>query len=98
MRFILMSLLFSLSSCWMLRAYKVRKLELTDHRKLPSVTIAKSDNPFEFLEVPDKNKYKKVEIIVDSLITNTETAAFLVIRNDSLIYEKYFMGFNKNSL
>jgi len=82
----------------MLRAYKVRNLKLTDHKKLPSVTIAKSENPFEFIEVPDKNKYKKVEIVVDSMITNTETAAFVVIRNDSLIYQKYFMGFNENSL
>src|SRR5215203_1953555 len=98
MRFIVMSLLFSLSSCWMLRAYKVRNLKLTDHRKLPSVPIAKSDDPFEFIDAHDKNKYKKVEILADSMISNTETAALLIIRNDSMIYEKYFTGFDNNSL
>jgi CubicO group peptidase (beta-lactamase class C family) len=98
MRFILIGLLVSLSSCWIARAYKVRKLKLTDHRKLPYVTITKSDKPLTFITLKDKSKYQKVEVMVDSIIAGTETAAFLVIRNDSLIYEKYFMGFNENSI
>jgi CubicO group peptidase (beta-lactamase class C family) len=97
MRVLLVCLLCSLSSCWMFRAFKVRKLQLTDHRKLPSVPIAKSDHPYYFRKTDDKIKYSNVDLI-DSLLRNTETAAFLVIRNDSLLYEKYFLGFDENSI
>jgi CubicO group peptidase (beta-lactamase class C family) len=79
----------------MLRAFKVRKLQLTDHRRLPSVPISKSDHPFYFKKT---GNYKNIELFVDSLVLHTETAAFLVIRNDSLLYEKYFMGFDENSI
>src|SRR5687767_1659805 len=98
MRIVLIFLLLSLSSCWMQRAYKVRKLRLTDHEKLPSVPIASSDQPYRFYHVPDKLPYKELEMAVDSIIRNTQTAAFLVNRNDSLIYEKYFMGFDEHSI
>lgn len=97
MRLLLVCLLCSLSSCWMFRAFKVRRLQLTDHKKLPSVPIAKSDHPFYFKKTDDKIKYSSVGLI-DSLIRDTETAAFLVIRNDSLLYEKYFLGFDENSI
>ena len=98
MRLILLCCLFSLSSCWMWRAYKIRNLRLTDHQKLPSVSIERSDEPFYFHNPHNKSIYKEFETTIDSLIANTETAAFLVIRNDSLIYEKYFMRFQSNSI
>ena len=82
----------------MWRAYKIRKLKLTDHEKLPSVTILRSDSQFYFHKGHDKKEYKTFEDAIDSLIANTETAAFLVIRNDSLVYEKYFMGFHSASI
>jgi CubicO group peptidase (beta-lactamase class C family) len=82
----------------MLRAFKVRKLQLTDYKKLPSVSIAKSDYPYYFKTASDKTKYSDLELLVDSLIRNSETAAFLVIRNDSLLYEKYFFGFDESSM
>jgi CubicO group peptidase (beta-lactamase class C family) len=91
-------ILFSFSSCWLVRAYKVRKLRLTDHEKLPSVVIGKSNQPFYFIQPANKIKYQNIEQSVDSILAGTETAAFLVIRNDSLLYEKYFNGFDRHSL
>jgi CubicO group peptidase (beta-lactamase class C family) len=35
---------------------------------------------------------------LDSVLADTYTAAFLIIRNDSIIYEKYFDGFGEQSL
>ena len=98
MRFILIILLVNLSSCWAYRAFTVRNLKLTDHTKLPSVVIEKSTKPFHFQEMKNKSRYKELEVYVDSLISETHTAAFLIIRNDTLIYEKYFMGFDENSM
>jgi CubicO group peptidase (beta-lactamase class C family) len=65
---------------------------------MPSVTIAKSDQSFYFKKVINSGKTREMESLVDSFISKSETAAFLVIRHDSLLYEKYFMGFDENSI
>lgn len=82
----------------MFRAYKVRKLNLTDHKRLPSVRIDKSSTPFYFTKGVHLAKYETIQNKIDSFILKTGTAAFLLIRNDSLLYEQYFMGFNDSSL
>ncbi|HEX2532263.1 MAG TPA: serine hydrolase [Chitinophagaceae bacterium] len=97
-RLCLLLALCSLSSCWLVRAYRVRKLELTDHRKLPSVPIAAAEHPFYFTPVADSVPYRELRASMDRLLTGSGTAAFLIIRNDSLIYERYFLGFNERSL
>jgi CubicO group peptidase (beta-lactamase class C family) len=97
MRILLFVFLVSLSSCWVMRAYKVRKMQLTDHEKLPYVTIAASDHPFHFIP-GDECSCGEISHYLDSLLPTTHTAAFLVIRNDSMIYERYFDGFNEKSL
>jgi CubicO group peptidase (beta-lactamase class C family) len=82
----------------MVRAYKVRKLRPTDHQKLPSVRIDRSSNPYYFKVSENPYKYEQLKQHLDSLIAGTETAAFLVVRNDTIIYENYCIGFDKNSL
>ncbi|MEM9847642.1 MAG: serine hydrolase [Bacteroidota bacterium] len=49
--------------------------------------------------VPDKkrNKYPAKLPLDQYLEELTETTAFLVIRNDSILYERYFNGFDENS-
>lgn len=88
----------TLSSCYALRAYKYRKLELSDVHKMPSVVIEKGNNPDLFLVAKQEQAYKVMSKKLDSLLTDTYTAAFLIIRNDSIIYEKYFDGFGEQSL
>lgn len=95
---VLTCMLFSFSSCWMVRAYKVRKLRLTDHEKLPSVQIGKSDQPAPFINPGNKTQYRGLQIQLDSILETTETGAFLVIKNDSIVYERYAMGLNEKSL
>lgn len=97
MRPILLVLLLPLSSCWMLRAYKVRKLQLTDHQKLPSVPVAKPAASFHFIQGKG-NPSTQWTAYLDTVLPHTETAAFLVVRNDSILYERYFNGFHAYSL
>jgi CubicO group peptidase (beta-lactamase class C family) len=95
MRLIFFILLLScLSSCWLIRAYRIRTLKLTDHKKLPSVPIAKPGQSFYFIEAAEG--YGELKKHLDSELVQTQTAAFLIIKNDSLIYEKYFNGFSKD--
>jgi CubicO group peptidase (beta-lactamase class C family) len=98
MRIILVFVAFTLSSCWMLRAYKIRHMELNDHKKLSSVHISKSGSPLYFHTATKCPQYQQVKDSIDCLIRNTETMEFLVVRNDTLIYETYLMGFDKHSL
>lgn len=93
---LLLWLVINLSSCWMIRAYRIRTLKLTDHKKLPSVPIHKPDSSFYFIEGASQPQYAQLKNHLDSSLQGTQTAAFLVIRNDSIIYERYFDGFDKN--
>src|SRR5215211_5534398 len=86
------------SSCYLLRAYKVRHFNLTDHTRLPSVSIAKSDSPFHFADATHNPVYEELRNYLDTNLPQSLTAAFLVIKNDSIVYERYFNGFSQQSL
>ncbi len=85
------------SSCYAIRAYKFRNLELQDHRKLPSAAITASDPVYQYFDNED-SAYTMNRGWLDSNLQNSYTAAFLVIKNDSVLYEKYFDGYNRQSL
>jgi CubicO group peptidase (beta-lactamase class C family) len=73
-------------------------MELTDYQKLPSVPVHKSDQSCHFIEAAAQPAYQSLKNFLDSALGKTETAAFLVIRNDSLIYEQYFDGFTSEDI
>lgn len=99
MRWIVIScLLFHCSSCWLMRAYSLRKMKLTDYKKLPSVEIRKPVTSFQFMDASQQAQYGRLKNYLDSSLATTQTAAFLVIRNDSIIYENYFNGFTKDDI
>ncbi len=78
-----------------------------DYKKFPSVKIKKSNTPFYFLNNTQNNNLKLPKKVTskknksysfeDALIKD-KTAAFLIIKKDSILYEKYFDGFDKSSL
>ena len=89
---------FTVSSCYLVRAYKYRNLELNDVHKMPSSIIQKGNEANLFIDGARETAYKKLGNKLDTILTNKNTAAFLIIRNDSIIYENYVNGFNKESL
>jgi len=91
-------ILFQCSSCWLVRAYRLRKTNLTDYKKLPSVPIHKGEQSFQFIDGTSERQYQPLKAYLDSSLASSLTAAFLVIRNDSLIYESYFDGFTKDDI
>jgi hypothetical protein len=82
------------SSCYLLRAYKFRNFELNSHEKLPSVSVQKGPATFVFANTTAKSDYARLKTYLDTMLVSTETAAFLVIRNDSILYENYLNGFS----
>ncbi|HWI90208.1 MAG TPA: serine hydrolase [Flavisolibacter sp.] len=99
MRWILiLFVVFQCSSCWLIRAYRLRHMNLTDYKKLPSVKIERGITVFQFIDGTEQPQYNFLKRYLDSSLSTTHTAAFLVIRNDSIIYENYFDGFTKDDI
>ncbi|MGZ5191039.1 MAG: serine hydrolase domain-containing protein [Flavisolibacter sp.] len=73
-------------------------MRLTDHTKLPSVVIEKGNDVFHFHKSSSLPQYQFITDYLNSQLPNSRTAAFLVIRNDSILYEKYFNGFDQQSI
>lgn len=85
------------SSCYAIRAYKFRKLNITDHERLPSLPVQEPVSHYQYKEayLPPANELSQW---LDKSLDSSYTAAFLVIRNDSILYEKYFAPSTKESL
>jgi CubicO group peptidase (beta-lactamase class C family) len=87
-----------LSSCWVVRGYKVRKFNLADHARMPSVPVQKADQPYQFINAKTDPGFSQLAVRLDKELESSLTAAFVVIRNDSILYERYFNGFSEQSL
>ncbi|HYD22031.1 MAG TPA: serine hydrolase [Flavipsychrobacter sp.] len=77
-----------LSSCYVFKAYKYRNFELKDVEKLGAVPLQASTQPFVFAY--DTLNHTSLQQYLDSNLTRSHTYAFLVIRNDTILYERYF--------
>ncbi len=81
-------ILFSLEGCYATRAYKYRKFELSALDKMDATLLPASAQPYHFTQgTAGRERFR---IYLDSNLENSRTYAFLVIRNDSILYEKYF--------
>jgi len=85
------------------RSFFVGEATVYDYLKLPSRPLAASPVAFHFSGQPDEALVQgtfeanpKVGNLEDFL-TRTGTQAFIVIRNDAILYEKYFNGAQRDS-
>ncbi|MCE2962699.1 MAG: serine hydrolase domain-containing protein [Chitinophagales bacterium] len=90
MKYIKIILLFislgSLSSCYFFKAMKYKKYPLEKLDEFPTVKFQRSETPFKFFQ---GSIQKSVKEELDSMLLGSNRYAFLVIRNDSIIYEFY---------
>lgn len=96
--FVLLAL--GLQGCYITRAYRFRKFELKDIPKLDTAMLAPSATPFQFAQAAagQPARYPRLAAVLDSQLANTRTYAFLVIKNDSILYERYFNGLSDSLL
>lgn len=97
-----------LSSCHVGRYFVWNFADIKDYKKFPSVPVS-NDNGyiFQFIE-PTANftspfnnpriTVKGKEMTFEEALQKEGTAAFLIIKNDSIFYEKYFKGFDSTSV
>jgi len=95
-----------LSGCHVGRYFSLNTADTKDHQRFPYYTINNSSPVFNFSQaekelVPDipkdhdpKAKYSDF----DQLLEENKTSAFIVIRNDSILYERYFMGVHADTI
>ena len=73
------------------------KASIDDYKFFDNVEIEKSSSPFEW---PKHNLYNQIgsSKTLDSIHKKNETVAFLIIKNDSIVKEDYFLGYDENSM
>ena len=98
-------LCLSFTSCHVARYVYWNYADVSDYKKFPVDTI-KTDIPHEIprnilshpIYLPDNISLNQTSNNLDQFLINHKSLAFLILRNDSLIYEKYFKGYDRNSV
>ena len=104
-----LALLLILTSCKYGRFVVYNFADIKDYKKFPAIDIDKSDYTFKYADGPDSldeninaikiTNSKGEQFSFDEYLDKeTKTVAFLVIRNDSLLYERYFEKYNEESI
>jgi CubicO group peptidase (beta-lactamase class C family) len=92
-----------LSSCKLGRFVVYNFADIKDYKKFPSRPLRSSENKFKFYSTakgkyPDTLKMANNRVAFDKVLEGNKTVAFLIIKNDSIQYEKYFKGYNQESI
>jgi len=81
------------------------KSDIEDYMKFPNYSFNASSKPFYFHEnfdftydtiLASEKKNKKTPL--SDILEKSKTTAFLIIRNDTILYEKYLNGYDKQSI
>ncbi len=101
---VLFFIVLILESCHVGRSIFRYKAEITDHQFFPYAPIKKAEESFVF---PSSQKDYNPELGLNGepkvalsrfLEDKTTTTAFLIIQNDSIIFEDYFRGYDHNDV
>jgi CubicO group peptidase (beta-lactamase class C family) len=101
--FIFTCCVLSIAGCHVGRFFIYNVADLRDHRKFTSRPLTASENPYLFHErseqiVPRMITYQGKEYAFDDFLEESNTVAFLVIRNDSILCERYVDGYEKDDV
>lgn len=95
--------LMGLSSCKLGRFVVYNFADIKDYKKFPSRPLLSNDTKFKFYSTrhgkyPDTLKMANTPVSFDRILEDNKTVAFLIIKNDTIQYEKYFKGYNQESI
>ena len=90
-------LLLGLVSCHVGRFFIYNFADVRDHKKFPSRPLKAAPVPFQFVgitpghsvQLPKSFGYKGRDLSLPQMLDKSGTEAFLVIRNDTILYEWY---------
>ncbi len=97
-------ILLSFNSCKVSRFVVYNYADINDYKKFPSHQLHSEGPKFVFTSTDHGKTPKKINIEgkqgipFESYLEENNTVAFLVIRNDTIQYEKYFKGYDQTSI
>lgn len=91
--------LLTLSSCQLSRMIIYNFADINDYKIFPSRPLFKSNHPFHFYYAKQFKHPEKInDIPFDKFLEKTKTVAFIVIKNDTIQYEKYFHSYTDSKV
>ncbi|WP_400263402.1 hypothetical protein ACFX5U_10415 [Sphingobacterium sp. SG20118] len=101
--FVAIFMLTMLSSCKFGRFVWYNFADIDDYKIFPKRELPPSTNPFTFYTankelVPSNRTFNEIDMSYDDFLDQTKSVAFLVIRNDSILYERYFDDYDTASI
>lgn len=88
-----------LTSCHVGRYVFYNFADIKDHRKFQSRPLTAVASPYNFHTTNTGKFPKEVNgIPFENYLEDNKTVAFLIIKNDTIQYEKYFKGYDKQSI
>jgi len=95
--------IFLLNSCKLTRFVVYNFADINDHKKFPSRIIENDDKTFHFATALQEQQPADIEIdgkkvTFDRYLQAQNTVAFLIIRNDTIQYERYFGGYDQSAI
>ncbi len=102
--YFLLLFVISLSSCTLGRFIFWNAADVKDYKKFQNATVENSDYTFNYYETDKEfqvsdttKKYFKFDDF-DKFLKKNKTTSFLIIRNDTILYEKYFNHYDEESI
>jgi CubicO group peptidase (beta-lactamase class C family) len=89
---------------YLMRAIVWGDSDVYDYQKFSSRPLAASSSPFYFMEEPAEEMvqtlFEQNPAIddLDDFLEQTQTQAFIVIQNDTILYERYFNGASRDTI
>ena len=88
---------------YVLRVLAWQESDAFDWKKFPSHSLEASPQPFHFAEVPDPRVatlFADLAVVEDwdRFLEENQTQAFIVIRDEKVLYEKYFNNTHRDSI
>jgi CubicO group peptidase (beta-lactamase class C family) len=92
------ALAMGLQSCLVGRSVWYNFADITDYKIFPSRALPKAAIPFQFIEAAEEIKIGRLKVRrIDSIAKVNNSVAFLIIRNDSLLFESYYQNYEVSS-
>jgi CubicO group peptidase (beta-lactamase class C family) len=96
----------ALSSCHVGRFIYYNFADIDDYKKFPQDTLQNAPPLYHFeysgnyykINLPKTFQTKEESISFEDFLKSKHTKAFLIIRNDSIVYEKYFDGTDHSTI
>ncbi len=96
---VVITTLVLLSSCQLGRFVFYNFADINDHKKFPSRPLKKGPDAFSFQKTATGKFPKEIDNSpFDQYLKDHKTVAFLIIKNDTIQYEKYFKGYDQESI